>query len=304
MAGLSRELLLLNLGYRPPILASLEELYRLATLNRIGLATLSSLVEAGFELPPRLERELTRLLSLSREIMGEFARVGGVLERAGVEYAVFKSLRPYPSTTVDIDVLIFRGYWRAYRALRRSGYEPLGAGPESVTLRRRGGPVSVDLYREPAVSRLVYLDREALRGLVEDRETPAGPVKALRREADAVAFIDHSIVKEQLITAADVVTVLKLLEDADLALFHRVVRSQASQACTALFLWASLGALRGRIELPYRVKPAALAWVLACKGRLGAARRSIAQQATYLASPARTLRFLRELHHHLVRPTY
>lgn len=97
--------------------------YSLAKLNRIGYYFLYRVVECGFDIPPGLlevyGREYERYLAIGRA----FVEVSDVLERCGVDFAVFKSLRPYPSTTVDIDIVIFDGYGRAVKCLNRQGTE-------------------------------------------------------------------------------------------------------------------------------------------------------------------------------------
>jgi len=52
------------------------------------------------------------------------------LDNVGIEYAIFKSIRPYPSTTVDIDTIIFNKYREAYIALRKKGTRSWAADPK------------------------------------------------------------------------------------------------------------------------------------------------------------------------------
>lgn len=84
----------------------------LSALNRMPLLFLYALNRRG---------SLGKLEAAYREAYANFlrtydaiGRASATLEDAGIEYALFKTLRPYPATTVDIDTIIF-GPSREYK---------------------------------------------------------------------------------------------------------------------------------------------------------------------------------------------
>lgn len=282
------------------------DLYPLARINRVAFFFLYRLAEKDM-LPRALEREYQREHERYVAIGRAFVGVSEVLDECGVDFAVFKSLRPYPSTTVDIDVLVFDGFLDAVSCLVRRGYRILGSGPESMTLAHPGGAVSIDLYREVAVSRVIYLDKEGLRGYATWVETPFGRVRVLRPEADVVAFAAHSVIKEQMFTLADYLTVMGLLRRADP---YKVVRvAEMERVTRALFLVfaAVLRVLRAirensYLSLPMKFRVPELC--LALWERLARQRGSLAYQALYLSRPVRLRKFLSEVLRHATRVSY
>jgi len=251
--------------------------------------------------------EYRRFLSIKQV----FADIAEVLSSNGIDYAVFKSLRPYPFTTVDIDVIVFKEYEEAVRCLSKYGYRVLGSGPESVTFSGPGG-VSVDLYREVAVSRVVYVDKDVLRKHVTEVETPFGVVVNLSPEADLIAFANHALVKEHMFTLADYFTVKGLLLRSDVDVLSRLVLETRS----VYVLGVVLGLVRDIVEcvyggrvgkcpvLPLKFPPWVVARALGEKLGCVKCRRSWAYQFGYMLSFRRVNRVIRDIVSHVKRLTY
>jgi len=243
--------------------------------------------------------------------MREFDSLNSILGGYGVSFAFFKSIRPYPFTTVDIDVLIFDNFSSAVKYLFSKGYAFLGSGPESVTFRSPGG-VSVDLYREVAVSRVVYVDKDVLRKHVTKVETPFGVVVNLSPEADLVVFANHALVKEHMFTLADYFTVKGLLLRSDVDVLSRLVLETRS----VYVMGVVLGLVRDIVEcvyggrvgkcpvLPLKFPPWVVARALWEKLGCVKCRRSWAYQFGYMLSFRRVNRIIRDIVSHVKRLTY
>ena len=105
------------------------------------------------------------------------SRVSKILTNSGVQYAVFKTLRPYAFTTVDVDVLIFGDkveHLRAVDSMLNAGYKILARGPKSVTLKDPKSNLGIDLYEQIAVSFINYMDKKKLANFVTTVKLPNG----------------------------------------------------------------------------------------------------------------------------------
>jgi len=135
------------------------------------------------------------------------ARTSQILKDANIKHVLIKTIRPYISTTVDIDVLIFGSnfeYEEAIMTFLKSGYRMLGQGPQSTTLQDPIIDIKIDIYNEIAVSQIVYLDKRKLANLCNDTRLPNGEsARTLTPEADLATVIPHSIVKEHMYTLAE-----------------------------------------------------------------------------------------------------
>jgi len=286
------------------------KLYSLAKLNRLGFFFLHKLMERCCNVHSfkrMYDIEYRRFLSIKQV----FASIAEVLSSNGIDYAVFKSLRPYPFTTVDIDVIVFKEYEEAVRCLSKYGYRVLGSGPESVTFSSPGG-VSVDLYREVAVSRVVYVDKDVLRKHVTKVETPFGVVVNLSPEADLIAFANHALVKEHMFTLADYFTVKGLLLKSDVDVLSRLVLETRSVYVMSVVLGLVRDIVEcvygGRVgkcpELPLKFPPWVVARALGEKLGCVKCRRSWAYQFGYMLSFRRVNRVIRDIVWHIRRLTY
>jgi hypothetical protein len=154
--------------------------------------------------------------------------VSRVLTDSGISHAVFKTLRPYKSTTVDIDTLIFgkkRNYLEATRSLQKSGFKMVVVGPTSTTLRDPKSNIGVDLYEQVAVSYLTYMDKETLADSVVSTKLSDTSISILKPEADLAAIIAHSVVKEQMYTLSEYYTFINYLESLDIKHFLEILKS-------------------------------------------------------------------------------
>lgn len=147
-------------------------------------------------------RKKSRLgLSLVKE-------VSRVLNEKEINYVVFKTLKPFPFITVDVDVLFFNreDLKRAYYALRNNGCKLAGCGAHSISLYSPKHAMNVDLQLEISVSRLVYIDKKLLQGYVTEINVNGSQVRVLEPPAALVTVLAHSLYKEQIFTLSDYYT--------------------------------------------------------------------------------------------------
>ena len=142
-------------------------------------------------------------------------RISNLLTSFDLEHVIFKSIRPYPDESVDIDTIVFSWdqYQEAAKLLPKHGYPIDGVGPESITYFDPKAEVGIDLYRDVAVSCFIYLDKMKLRKYVTSMILPnEKQVCTFQLEADIIAIIAHSVIKEQMYTLAEYFTFLGHLD--------------------------------------------------------------------------------------------
>lgn len=206
-----------------------NQLYQLAVRNKIGLLYLETL--KGWGALGNLQSEYERGYLRYSETVATAARICAVLDAAGIDYVLYKFVKPYPSTPSDVDILFLgsdNDYRETLRMLFASSYFRLGAAPHQVIaydLRggienmdtrlwggKEGGVYYIDLYDEVAASHVIYVDKEHLRQYTADVELNGYQVRSLAPEADLAVGIAHSVIPEQLYTLADYYITLYCLD--------------------------------------------------------------------------------------------
>ena len=202
------------------------EYYRYSVKNRISLLFLDSLDknhQIG-TLEPTYEEEKEAYVKTINLI----ARCSKSLLDANINHAFFKTLRPYRSTTVDIDILIFGNdtqYMKASRALQEVGFKFVVRGPRSTTLVDPELHIGIDLYEEIAVSSMIYVNKERLMKLVRIINLPNQKrIKTLIPEADLATVIAHSLIKEQMYPLSEYCTFMYYLDKMNVKNFIDIIQ--------------------------------------------------------------------------------
>lgn len=192
------------------------ELYNYATKNKIGLAYLKSLKEQGkleefgLNLKYDEERKKHNEHSITR------IRISELFNSYGVNYAIFKSIMPFPATPNDVDIIHFGSddeYKKAAEIMLQSDYmevEGQADAEQRMFHDARDGELSphphkkdvydVDLYQQISASYVLYLDKRKLEKYVTEINISRNKFKVLRPEAELVTIIIHSIIPEMLHT--------------------------------------------------------------------------------------------------------
>jgi len=208
--------------------SDLSDLYILALRNKIGLYFLE--VVKRYQDLGNLLSEYDEGYSRYKETVITAAGISDFLNDVGVEHAIFKFIKPYPSTPSDVDVLFLCSndeYRKALDRLFANGYFRLGTAPHQVIaydLRggtdnmdtrlkggKRGGIYYIDLYDEVAASHVIYMSKQNLNKCVTKMDFNGQQVKTLKPEAELAVTFAHSGIPEQLYTLADYYTTLHYL---------------------------------------------------------------------------------------------
>jgi len=194
-----------------------EKFYNCAQKNRILYLYLHTVCRRNminFAIP--FEREKARYL----KTVDVITKASQVLASVKIDHAIFKTIRPYESTTVDVDIIIFGGkddYLNSIEVMQKAGYKKGVVGPQSTTLRDYETGLGIDLYENVAVGFVTYMDK---RNLVKHTTTVHMPnglsVRTLKPHADLVAVIAHSIMKEQMYTLSEYYTFLEYLKSINI----------------------------------------------------------------------------------------
>ena len=200
-------------GGREPRRFSDEELlsaYDQAFSNRIALLYLSKHRREGWD--PRLEEKYQTLHRREQMTFEVIARLANHLDRWDpTKYVIFKSVKPYPATPNDTDVVCLgdsADYERMYQHLLHAGYvfhewapqqrtvyDPRGVG--KVGVGKKGGTYYIDLYTEISTDYFSYLDKRRFRPFVVRKDVDGVPVNLLRPEPELAVAMFHSVFPER-----------------------------------------------------------------------------------------------------------
>ncbi len=313
---------------------SIEELYRYSIKNRMVMPFLE---KSSLEKPEKFEQLCKNERTKYRITLDAVGRVSELLTDSHIKHAVFKTIRPYRSTTVDIDTIIFGNvmqYYKAMKVMKQALYPTLGEGPMTTTFQDFEAKIGIDLYKDIAVSAICYLDKEQLAHSVIDKALPNGMnMKTLTPEADLSAIIAHSIVKEQMYTLSEYYTFIYYLKQMNIHDFlltvkqnnithavkahatitavlykqtHKTIPNELQEIVNQLGIDALEENLlkKSDYETPHKYHILTLARSLLEITKGKKCRSTIPIQIMSMLNPDFTKKFLKELIGHIIRETY
>lgn len=214
----------------------LLDVYDKAFPNRVALLYLTLHRREGWD--TRLEEKYQKLKSREEMTFDVIARVGEALNAwRPDQYVVFKSIKPYPATPNDTDVICFAnpaGYEEMYQHLlslgyifhewapqQRTVYDARGAG--KIGEGKKGGTYYIDLYTEISTDYFAYMNKHRLKPYVVTRDVRGVPVKFLRSEPELAIVMFHSVFPERTFQLEHFYAPLHTLShpDFDLSAFIR-----------------------------------------------------------------------------------
>lgn len=228
-----------------------SELYDHAVKNKIPLLYLESLKQQGKlnKLNSKYEEEHARYL----KFLNGVAKVSEVFNAADIEYAIFKTIKPYHAVLGDADIIVLTDddmYKKAVEALLRAGYIPqlsnlvdvktLNSEEEYkkaveilITPTHGGGKyglkhisptgtdfidpewnLDIDLQKDLALSYIIYMDKRKFRGRIIETELNEAKISIPKPELDLAIVIAHSLT-EQLYLLGEFYTFLYRLSEMD-----------------------------------------------------------------------------------------
>jgi len=188
----------------------LLEVYDFAFPNRVALLYLSLHRRPGWD--PRLEEKYEHLHQREQMTFAVIAQLARVLNQWNPDqYVVFKSIKPYPATPNDTDVICFgdsREYEQMYQRILEAGYQFHEWAPQQRTVYdphgigkigagKKGGTYYIDLYQEISTDYFSYMNKSRLRPFVITHEVNGVPVKLLRPEPELAIVLFHSVFPER-----------------------------------------------------------------------------------------------------------
>ena len=190
--------------------------YAYATKNKIGLFYLESLRDQGMLEEFGLVSEYQEEKKKHNEQLITASRISELFNSFGVNYAIFKSIMPFPATPNDVDIIHFGSddeFERATETMLQSDYiEVKGQADADQRMFHdsRNGKLEphprekdvydVDFYQKISASYVSYLDKRKLEKYVVEMNISDNKLKVLQSEAELVAIIIHSIIPEMLCT--------------------------------------------------------------------------------------------------------
>jgi hypothetical protein len=179
-------------------------LFPLSIKNKIPLLYLDSVKKLYGNLY-ELQSHYTQLKESEKAIRLQIKDIANILGRKKTDYAVFKTLKPFPYIASDIDLLLFadEGVKEALMAFTESGYRLLDSGPRNFTVFNLESGLKIDLYDEITASNIIYMDKQKIRGYVVSTTLDNQQIPVLNPEVELLCVIAHSFYKEQLYTLAD-----------------------------------------------------------------------------------------------------
>lgn len=186
----------------------LLNLFPMAQKNKVSLLFLQQAINISksSELLDNLYISYLRKSQLTMRLVERTCRT---IARTGIDYVIFKTLRPFPSVSVDLDILFFshEELMEAYKALKKF-CRLAGYGSHSITLYDKNSNMNLDLHSEISVSRMIYINKRLLQGYITKIEMNSIEVPVLEPAAELTAVVAHSLFKEQMLTLSDYYTVI------------------------------------------------------------------------------------------------
>jgi len=218
-----------------------SKLYSIAEVNKIPLTYLGAANLQERKRLPEYNYHCSRL----RRLMEVVAEVSELFNREGMNYVIFKTLRPYPEYVADIDVLnmgLRNNYRKMVEVLKESGYLLMEEGTYCTTFRdyktRFKTEVMIDVYDEISVGHLIYLDKHKLNHYIVKKKLPVGQVvRVFSPEAELLVTIAHSAIKENQYILAEYYATLHYLAIMDQRAIERLVDLVRENKLVNAFRW-------------------------------------------------------------------
>lgn len=181
-------------------------LFWLAALNKIPLLYLESIKKQRNH--SFLKAQLLKYRNKYSKTLNLTAQVSSLLEESGIHYTVFKTLKPFPYTPADIDMLLLSSgeLGKVSNILKKSDFITLERDLYGVSMYSYKHDLIIDLTTEVAVSGFIYLDKSLLSKYIYQVNVDRIKVQALYPHAELVIVATHCMYKEQMYTLSDYYT--------------------------------------------------------------------------------------------------
>lgn len=189
---------------------SLEEIYDKAFADRVALLYLS--IHRRKDWPGILEERYMRLADRRDKTLQVVSELSNALnEFCQNEYAIFKSLKPYPATPNDTDVILFsdkdrfnaiidhlysKGYlFHEWAPMQTTLIHPDGKGKTGKG--KKGGTYYIDIYSDISTDYFLYIDKRSLMPNLETRIINEQEIRNVRKEIELAISLFHNVFPER-----------------------------------------------------------------------------------------------------------
>lgn len=188
----------------------LEKIYDKAFADRVALLYLTIHRKEGW--PASLEEKYQKLNARRNRTLDVISSLGEALNEFSVkDYAIFKSLKPYPATPNDTDVINFgdkEQFKAALDHLHAKNYQFHEWAPMQTTLihpngigktgkGKKGGTYYIDMYSDISTDYFLYIDKRSLRPYVETRELNKTRFQNVKKEVELAIILFHNVFPER-----------------------------------------------------------------------------------------------------------
>jgi hypothetical protein len=182
---------------------------QLAEQNKIPLLFLQA-AACNKNIQPTLSRYEERY----KNTLDLITYVATLLKKTRISYTLFKTLKPFPSTPSDIDVLLRsdENLHMVAETLMDHGCTALDKDNYGITLFSPRHKMNIDLTTQIAVSGLVYVDKKLVFEHLREVKVNEAPVKTLEAPVELLVVAAHSLFKEQTFTLSDYYTFAILMQ--------------------------------------------------------------------------------------------
>lgn len=188
----------------------LVEVYDQAFADRVGLLYLTIHRREGWS--EVLEEKYQKLNDRREKTLNVVSTLGQTMNEYGEDkYAIFKSLKPYPATPNDTDVINFgdkTSFKEVIEHLYANDYEFHEWAPMQTTLihpdgigktgkGKKGGTYYIDMYSDISTDYFLYIDKRSLLPYVETREIKGRIIQNIRKEVELAIILFHNVFPER-----------------------------------------------------------------------------------------------------------
>ncbi|OEU63667.1 MAG: hypothetical protein BA867_14680 [Desulfobacterales bacterium S5133MH16] len=188
----------------------LESIYKKAFADRVALLYLTIHRYPGWS--SALENMFLNLNERRDKTLEVVANLADLLNSfCPNEYAIFKSLKPYPATPNDTDVIIFgdkkrfKGvikhlYSKSYifhewAPMQTTLIDPMGKGKTGKG--KKGGIYYIDMYSDISTDYFLYINKRSLNPYVQNIELNGVQIKNVRKEVELAIILFHNVFPER-----------------------------------------------------------------------------------------------------------
>lgn len=219
----------------------LERIYETAFADRVALLYLS--IHRREDWPAILEDKYLKLAARRDKTLEVIANLADVLNSfCPNEYAIFKSLKPYPATPNDTDVINFgdkkrfkkiidhlcsKGYiFHEWAPMQTTLIDPMGKGKTGKG--KKGGIYYIDMYSDISTDYFLYIDKRSLKPYVQNIELNGVQIKNVCKEVELAIILFHNVFPERTFQLEHFYMPLYhfIEEDFDLDVFIRFAEGQ------------------------------------------------------------------------------